>query len=107
LDGVLERRERIEGVGRPAFGPDERVPHMLALHERHGRSRGHSVTLAARIDAHLHARKGLRVNSAGHHGSLLRDLGFSPRGAAAISMLYFMVPLLANATYAEEQAWKR
>ena len=106
VDPVLAQRERIFGVGRPAFGPDERVPPMLALHERYRRADGASVRLAQGLDAHLLDRKGLRVNSAGFHGALLRDLGFSPRGAAAFCMLYFMVPLLANATYPEERRAK-
>ena len=100
---MLAGRERILGVGRPAFGPDERVPHQLALNERYGRADGQSLRLAKRLDALLQERKGLRVNSAGFHGALMRDLGFSPHAAAAFSMLYFVVPMLAHAVYAEER----
>jgi hypothetical protein len=103
LDGILSRRERISGVGRPAFGPDERVPRMHALYESHGKAQGPSMLLARRVDAYLHARKGLRVNSAGFHGALMRDLGFSPAGAAAFCLIYFLVPILANVVYPEER----
>lgn len=101
VDDILARRERILGIGRPAFGPDERVPRMHELHERYGRAGGPSVQLARRLDAHVEKRKGLRVNSAGFHGALMRDLGFSPTTASAFCLIYFLVPILANAVYPE------
>jgi hypothetical protein len=101
---VLRERERVPGVGRPVLGPDERVPQQLSLYERYGRAGGPSVLLARSIDRSVFAAKGLRINSAGMHGALLRDLGFSPSAAAALSTLYFIVPVLAHAVFAEERA---
>jgi hypothetical protein len=108
LDAILEEiaasRERIQGLGRPVLGHDERVPHQLRLNARYGRDRGPSVALALEIDAWFSTRKRVRVNSAGMHGALLRDLGFTPLAGAAFSLLYFMVPVLAQAVFSEEQA---
>lgn len=106
IASVVQRRERIPGVGRPVLGPDERVPQQLALYARYGREGGPSVRLAVAVDRSLFAAKGLRLNSAGMHGALLRDLGFSPAAAAALSTLYFIVPVLAHAVFAEERAGK-
>jgi len=44
----------------------------------------------------------VKVNAAGVHGALLRDLGFTPAAGAAFSLLYFMVPVLAQAVFSEE-----
>jgi hypothetical protein len=106
VDAALARRERILGVGRPAFGPDERVAPQMALNERYGRSEGPNLRLAKQLDALLYDRKGLRVNSAGFHGALMRDLGFTPAAAAAFCVIYFIVPVLANVVYAEERCVK-
>jgi hypothetical protein len=102
LDEIAASRERIQGLGRPVLGADERVPHQLALNARYGRDRGESVVLAQAIDAWFSSKKGVRVNSAGMHGALLRDLGFSPAAGAAFSLLYFIVPVLAQAVFSEE-----
>jgi hypothetical protein len=104
IGAVLKARERVPGMGRPVLGPDERVPQQLSLYARYGRAEGPSVQLARGIDRSFFAAKGLRINSAGMHGALLRDLGFSPPAAAALSTLYFIVPVLAHAVFAEERA---
>lgn len=104
VDAVLRGRERIQGFGRPVLGPDERVPHQLALYARYGRAGGASVRLSMELDRVFFARKHLRLNSAGLHGALMRDLGFSPPAAAALSTLYFLAPVLAHAVFAEERA---
>jgi hypothetical protein len=104
LEQIAASGERIQGLGRPVLGTDERVPHQVALNARYGRDRGPSVTLALEIDAWFASKKRVRLNSAGMHGALLRDLGFSPAAGAAFSLLYFMVPVLAQAVFSEEQA---
>jgi hypothetical protein len=104
IAAVLETRERVPGIGRPVLGPDERVPQQLSLYARYGRADGPSVRLSREIDRSFFAAKSLRINSAGMHGALLRDLGFSPAAAAALSTLYFIVPVLAHAVFAEERA---
>lgn len=103
VDALLARRERIPGVGRPVLGNDERVAPKLALFARYGRAEGASVRLAREIDTVVADRKGLGVNSAGYQAALLRDLGFSPSAAAAFCLLYFAVPVVAHAVFAEER----
>lgn len=103
VDDMLARREKIPGVGRPVIPIDERVGPKLELLARYGRADGPSVSIAREVDSIIGARKGLRVNSAGFQGALLRDLGFTPAAGAAFSLLYFVVPVLAHAVYAEER----
>jgi hypothetical protein len=99
IDAVRARGERISGIGRPVAGPDERVPHMKALAERHQLHLGKSYRLALAVDAYFAERTSVRINSAGLQGAVLRDLGFSPAAASAFSMIYFVVPVLANAVF--------
>ena len=104
LGRTLSNGERVAGIGRPVLGRDERVAPMLRLAARYGRAAGPSMRLARRVDAVVKRIKGLRVNSAGYHGALLRDLGFSPAAAAAFCLLYFIVPVLAHAVFLDEPA---
>jgi hypothetical protein len=99
LEAVRARGERIPGIGRPVVGPDERVPEIKRLAEHYHLDTGKSWRLALDIDAYFASRGGVRINSAGLQGALLRDLGFSPSAAAAFCMIYFIVPVLANAVY--------
>jgi hypothetical protein len=103
LDAWTKRGERIPGVGRPALGPDERNAQVTALAMAFGRDAGSSVRLARAVDEHFRARKGghVRINSAGLQGAIMRDLGFTPRGASAFCVLYFMVPVLAHAAFGD------
>jgi len=102
LGDVVERRERIAGLGRPVLGPDERVPQVEDLAARYGRAHGASLALARQIDEFFFEHKGLKINSAGLQGALMRDMGFSPAAASAFCVLYFIVPVLAQAVYAAE-----
>jgi len=104
LGEVVERRERIAGLGRPVLGPDERVPQVEELATRYGRAQGKSVARAHEIDEFFFEHKGLKINSAGLQGALMRDMGFSPAAACAFCILYFIVPVLAQAVYAAEHA---
>jgi hypothetical protein len=104
VDELLARRETIPGVGRPVLGRDERVAQKLVLAERFGHRDGESLGLALAIERRLVEAKGLHLNAAGIQGALLRDLGFSPRQAAAICAIYFLVPALAQATFSAECA---
>lgn len=97
VSDLLASGERIPGVGRPVLEHDERVPPKLELARRYGRADGPGMQLALELDRLLQARKGLRVNSAGFQGALMRDLGFTPDAAAAFCLIYFLVPVLTNA----------
>jgi hypothetical protein len=99
LDALRARGERIPGIGRPVVGPDERVPEIKRLAERYGLTTGKSWRLALEIDGYFAERTSVRINSAGLQGALLRDLGFSPAAASAFCMIYFIVPVLANAVF--------
>lgn len=103
LEEVAARRDKVPGLGRPVIGPDERVPHALALAERFGRAGSPSLRLSLEIDAFFRARKGVRINSAGVQGALMRDMKFSPAAASAFCILYFVVPVLAHSVYAEDR----
>jgi hypothetical protein len=107
LAKVLARRERIPGFGRPVLGPDERVPQVEALADEYGRSAGASFRLAHAINTVLFQKKGLRINSAGLQGAIMRDLGFSAGAAVSFCVLYFVVPVLAHVVYAEEHTSAR
>lgn len=97
LREIVQSGERIPGVGRPVLRGDERVPWKLDVAKRFGRDRGRSIQLAQRIDEAIFELKGLRVNSAGFQGALLRDLGFDSASGAAFCLLYFLVPVLTQA----------
>ncbi len=101
LDDILARGERIPGIGRPVAGPDERVPEIKKLAGRYDLASGRSWRLALAIDVYFRARGKPGINSAGLHGALMRDFGFSPSAASALSMIYFVLPVLANAVYLE------
>ncbi len=103
IDEILENKEIIYGVGRPAFGPDERVKPLLLFCEKYNRNNGYYINLAKEIDDLLFNKKGLRINSAGFYGALMKDLGFGPTSAAAFCIIYFIVPILANVSFTEEK----
>ena len=103
LDEVRAQGERVPGIGRPVVGPDERVPEIKKLASRYRLDSGASWRLALAIDEYFAGRGKVRINSAGLQGALLRDLGFSPTAASALCMIYFIVPVLANAVYLESR----
>jgi citrate synthase len=103
VSAMLANKERLPGVGRPVVREDERLAPKKALFARYGRDQGPSVKLAEAISAVMQKKKGLAVNSAGMQAALLRDLGFTPRQAAAFCVLYFIVPVLSHAVYAAER----
>lgn len=102
LREVIARRERISGIGRPALGPDERNKHVAEIVRRFGRESGRNWVLAQEIDAFFGRMKGQHINSAGLQAAILRDMGFTPTAGTAMCVLYFMVPILAHAVFAEE-----
>jgi hypothetical protein len=106
LDELVARGEKLSGIGRPVVGPDERVPQIKKLAERYQLDRGKSWRLALQIDAYFGEREKPRINSAGLQGAILRDLGFSPAAASAFCMIYFVVPVLANAIYVQSNSDK-
>jgi hypothetical protein len=103
LDAELRRGRRLPGFGRPVLGPDERVPHGLRLMRRHRRASGASVRLTRQMERVLLKAKGLRLNSAGLQGAVMRDLGFAADAAAAFCAIYFVVPLLAHFAFVRER----
>lgn len=105
--GVLERGEIVPGAGRPVLRGDERVPRQLDLARRYDRFDGPSMRLARELDEVLARRKGVRVNSAGFQGAIMRDMGFKPDAAGAFCLLYFIVPLLSHASAGTEWRYAR
>jgi hypothetical protein len=103
VDDELERwvaeGARIAGVGRPALGPDERNAQVLALARAYERDGGPSFEMALAVDNFFATRKRVRINSAGLQAAIMRDMGFSPQGAMAFCVIYFMVPVLAHAVF--------
>lgn len=100
---ALAQGKRIPGVGRPVLRGDERVSPMLEAIRRHGRDAGASVALGLEVDDALAHEKGLRVNSAGFCGAVMRDIGFSADAAAAFCLIYFLVPVLTHAVREEKR----
>jgi len=103
LDDMLARGERIAGIGRPALGPDERNAQVFALAAAYGRDCGPSFRLALEVDAYFRRVKKVTINSAGLQAAIMRDLGFSARGATAFCVMYFVVPVLAHACFDERR----
>lgn len=54
LARVVERRERVPGVGGPVLGPDERNAQVIQLVDRFGRDSGPSWRLAWQVDDFFH-----------------------------------------------------
>ncbi len=100
---MTERGGKIPGVGRPVLGPDERNAQVFLLARRFGRDQGASFKLAGEVDAFFAKRKRQHINAAGLQGALMRDMEFSPGAATAFCLLYFLVPILAQAVVAEER----
>jgi hypothetical protein len=104
LEDIVRRGERLPGLGRPALGPDERNAQVFELARAYERDTGPSWKLAMAIDEFFARRKGVRINSAGLQGALMRDMGFSPKGATAFCTLYFLVPVVVQATFGFDNA---
>ncbi|HEY1957249.1 MAG TPA: hypothetical protein VGH28_16635 [Polyangiaceae bacterium] len=104
LEETIRRGERLPGLGRPALGPDERNAQVFELARGYGRDAGSSWKLAMAVDAFFAQRKGVRINSAGLQGALMRDMGFSPTGATAFCTLYFLVPVVVQAAFGAKGA---
>ncbi len=102
LRAIAASGEKLGGLGRPALGPDERNKQVIALAHQYGRDAGRSWRLAWEVDDYFGNAKGVRVNSAGLQAAIMRDLGFSPTSAMAFCVLYFMVPILAQAAFSVE-----
>jgi hypothetical protein len=99
LQETIARRERLPGLGRPALGPDERNAQVFELARTHERDAGPSWKLAMAIDDFFAHEKGVRINSAGLQGALMRDMGFTPKGATAFCALYFLIPVVVQAAF--------
>jgi hypothetical protein len=97
--GILARKERVMGFGRPLVGPDERVPIMDATLARFGRADGRHVTILREADAAFAAQKGLRTTSAAWAAALLTDLGLDPVAVHAVSNYWITLCLYAQATF--------
>ena len=106
LESTITRGERLPGLGRPALGPDERNAQVFELARAFGRDAGPSWKLANAVDEYFARRKGVRINSAGLQGALMRDIGFTPNGATAFCILYFLVPVVVQAAFGSDVAEK-
>lgn len=107
MDGVIARREKVLGFGRPVVGPDERVPPVQALMRRFGRDQGKHVTRVRRIEARLFAAKGLQSNVGAWIGAVMCDLGFTPDGVHAMCNIYLAPCIYAQAAFSAERGVPR
>src|SRR5207248_117135 len=103
LEDTVLRGERLPGLGRPALGPDERNAQVFELARAYDRDAGPSWKLAKAVDDFFAQRKGIRINSAGLQGALMRDMGFSPKGATAFCTLYFLIPVVVQAAFGSDE----
>ena len=100
---ILARRERVMGFGRPVVGPDERVPVMLALLERYGRSELRFARLLREAERAMFAGRGLRTTAAAWAAAILSDYGMTPEQVEAVSNSWVSVCVYAQATFSGER----
>lgn len=100
---ALARREKVRGFGRPAVGPDERVPVIEDLLRRHGRAELPFVTLLRAADDAFAAAKGLRSTAAAWAAAILLDFGLTAPQVHAVSNHWVMAAVFAQAVYADER----
>lgn len=103
LDDALATKIRIPGVGRPVLrGPDERFALSVAAAHKYQRGDGANLAVIVELNELLIERKGLHLNGAAVFAAIMRDLGFSAPALAAMMQLFFMVPVLTQATVEPE-----
>ena len=100
---TLARRERVMGFGRPVVGPDERVPIMQAVLERHGRHDLPYVALLRVVDEAFHAGRGLRSTAAAWAAAILCDFGMTPMQVEAVSNAWVSVCIYAQAAFSHQR----
>lgn len=100
---LVARDERVMGFGRPVVGPDERVPVMLALLDRHGRAALPFATLLRQAEAAFLTHKNLRSNAAAWAAAILSDYGMSPEQVHAVCNFWVAVCVSAQAVFSGER----
>ncbi len=100
---VLARKERVMGFGRPAVGPDERVPVMRDILGHYGRDALPYATTLAATEAAFVAQKGLATTAAAWAAAILLDYGMTPEHVQAVSNYWVSVAVYAQAVFSGEQ----
>lgn len=103
VDEALSRGEKIKGFGRPVVGPDERVAPVRAIIEKYGREGGSHLVLVQSIEELLQKKRGLQSNVAAWITAVMCDLGFSPDGVHAVTMMYLTPCVFAQAVFSRER----
>ncbi len=104
---TLARRERVMGFGRPVVGPDERVPIMEAVLERHGRHDLPYAALLRVVDGAFHEQRGLRSTAAAWAAAILCDFGMTPTQVEAVSSYWVTVCIYAQAAFSHQRGVSR
>lgn len=77
VDEELRIGRKVYGYGRPLFGGDERVPHILKLLEEVNMNQGAFVRLVFEVEKYLSVKKSLAVNMGAVCAGIAHDMGFS------------------------------
>lgn len=99
---VFARRERVMGFGRPAVGPDERVPIVEQLLRRYERHDLPCVKLLREIEDAFAAQRGLRTTAAAWAAAILGDFDMTPTQVEAVSNYWVSVCVAAQAAFTLE-----
>lgn len=100
---LLARKERVMGFGRPAVGPDERVPVMQDILRRYERDALPYVRTLRAAEAAFVARKGLSTTAAAWAAAILLDYGLTPEQVHAVSNYWVSVAVYAQAAFSVER----
>jgi hypothetical protein len=103
VTGLLARRERVMGFGRPVVAADERVPVMQAILVRHERDQLPFVRLLRAAEQSFAAHRGLGSTSAAWAAAILSDYGMTPLQVHAVCNFWVSVCVYAHAAYATER----
>jgi hypothetical protein len=100
---LLARKERVMGFGRPAVGPDERVPVMQAILRQYGRDALPYVSTLRAAEAAFVEHKGLSTTAAAWAAAILLDYGMTPEHVHAVSNYWVAVAVYAQAVFSGER----
>lgn len=100
---VLARKERVMGFGRPAVGPDERVPIMRDILRQYARDALPYASTLVAAEAAFIEHKGLATTAAAWAAAILLDYGMTPEQVHAVSNYWVSVAVYAQAVFSGEQ----
>lgn len=103
VDEVLAAGERVMGFGRPAVGPDERVPIIRRAVQEAGRGALPYAAVLCELEAAFERRRGLTSTAAAWAAAVLSDLGMSPEAVEAVSNSWVSVTVYAQAAFSRER----